>query len=379
VGATKGIEVHVMTKAMKRLRSRFLTSLLLAGLVVMVAAGSAQPRTATRVPLVASQSGSTQAVDHLKFAFPSYATTTMLTYIAAANRYFSKLGLAVDIQDGVAANTTVLLVSGQVDIVSQSYTVPLSQGSYADQGPVIVHADTGGGNAGLLVGSPKTAPTLAALQAKKGNCRLGTFALGSTTYGYAQIYNQTFQCKIFVYGSVPIMLSALVAGSIDAFVTSYPSSATSIDAGQVNILVDTRVPATRRQWLPSIFETCSIGLSDNLKKKRPAVVKWLKGVNLARKWLKAHNDQQVTAILQKFGQFAAMDPATLQKSVGATRSYLGRGSTNGYLTRGQWAQGLKVADLFGIPGYHIDNAQNAYDKRVDMSYYIAAIGKPRGG
>jgi ABC-type nitrate/sulfonate/bicarbonate transport system substrate-binding protein len=318
------------------------------------------------------------AEDTLHLAFPGYATTTMLTYIATANGYFKHLGLAIYLSDGVGANTTALLVSGRADIVSYGSTSPLSLANQGKQTSTI-YADNGGGNSGFMIGNNSSAPTLAALESLK-SCVIATFAVGSPPYGYTVQYEHELgiNCRIIPFSSVPSMIAALVAGSADAAVLSFSTFASTLAAGEAKVLIDTRIPSVRQKYVGGNFiESTEVGLPANLKAKRSAVIKWLKGENLARKWLKTHTDKQAAALLGKFGKFGS-DTLLIQK-VAAQRAYMNAGNTNGYITAGQWNYSLQRFSAFDLPNYSPSNPAYSYGNLVDMSYYDAAIGKPRGG
>jgi hypothetical protein len=213
-------------------------------------------------------------------------------------------------------------------------------------------------------------------------CKLGTAAVGTDAYGFALAYkNNVFpNCSVQAFPSSVAVVAALARGDVDAAVGNPFRYTPMIQAGTLVTVIDTTKVADRKKYLGvTYFDTVEFGLTSNLKAKRSAVVKYQKGRWAAWKLITKMTNLQVATILHKFAPFGSRDLTDLASDVGLQRTYLNRGSTNGYITKGQWNAALQGMATWQIPGYNASNPAYSYEQRVDMSYYIKAIGKPRGG
>ncbi len=329
----------------------------------------------------ASSGGAGREQATLRVAYPGFAPTSMLTYIAQDQGFFERENLTVEISDGQGANVTTLLVSGRADFAQAGPDTPLNLSEQGKQ-TSIVYGLGGGGLAGFMVGSPKTAGDLEQLRSLDA-CRMATFAEGTPSNGYARVYSEQLglHCDIVPFADVPSAVAALAGGRADAVVASYGTLATAIGEGKAKILIDTRDPDVRARYIQEPFlEAVEFGVEANLRRKRDAVVRYVKALGRARAWAEEHSDAEIADLLAGFGGgFAQTDRSLLTDQVAALRQYMPIGNDDGGISEEQWRAALAGMSERGVlPGSPEDEAVS-YERNVDMSFYDEAVGAPDGG
>jgi ABC-type nitrate/sulfonate/bicarbonate transport system substrate-binding protein len=319
-------------------------------------------------------------LDSLTIAYPGRNPVTMFGYIAAAKHFFQKQNLSVTISDGNGANVSALVVSGRADIGFLGTSAPLNVAAQG-KGTSIILGIAGGGAGGGLVGAPGRTDSIAKLKAL-GSCRIAALPAGTSAWAYAAIYNSSLglNCDIVPLPSVATMAAALAAGRVDAAVSAVADFKVAIDAKQAVLLVDPGKLADRQRYIgPASIDSLEWGLTANLQSKKSAIVRYVRAINEARKYAKSLSDEQVAKILYRFSSYRDRTLDQLTYQVHAVRNLAFLGSTNGYITSGQWQRTLENVKRWGIPGFDPSNPVFSYSARVDMSYYVQAIGKPRNG
>ena len=311
----------------------------------------------------------------LTIAEQGYNASQMLIYIGLSQGLYKKAGVDLKLSGGLGAAALTQVSAGQADLTTAGTSTPLLL-AQKGQATSIVLASVGGGQTGFVVGNPKTAPTLAALQ-KRSSCKINTYTQASPQYGWAQLLKKKFdlKCSIVPYSDVPSEIAALKGGRGDVIISSYSALASAIDAKQVVPLIDTRDPQQTIKYygqLGLVSTGVEFGLTSNLKKKRAAVVGYIKGTLAAQKWASAHSDIEIAKILHSNEGFSVQPLALLAEQVKAARSYLFAGSNSGKYTAAQWNQVLQSLALSDVPGFKVSDSAFALSKRVDSSYYDAA-------
>jgi ABC-type nitrate/sulfonate/bicarbonate transport system substrate-binding protein len=353
---------------------------LVAILVLATAVGAAAASRVTPTKGVSVYTDGTSNADSLKVAYPGNNVIAMATYVGLAKHTFAKAGLSLTLGDGFFGTTPGLVASGQYDIAMYPTPPVLSASDQGKPMSVILGFAGAGTDAGVFA-LKSHAANVDALKNLKG-CKLGTAAVGTDAYGFALAYkNNVFpNCSVQAFPSSVAVVAALARGDVDAAVGNPFRYTPMIQAGTLVTVIDTTKVADRKKYLGvTYFDTVEFGLTSNLKAKRSAVVKYQKGRWAAWKLITKMTNLQVATILHKFAPFGSRDLTDLASDVGLQRTYLNRGSTNGYITKGQWNAALQGMATWQIPGYNASNPAYSYEQRVDMSYYIKAIGKPRGG
>jgi ABC-type nitrate/sulfonate/bicarbonate transport system substrate-binding protein len=326
----------------------------------------------------ASTSGGPK-LEHLTLAHCCYTSAPILTYIAIRNGDFRRAGLDVKVLDNQGAALQSLMLSGKVDLFDSGTLGQALSLAGKGQATTIIRGSTGGGFAGYMVGNPSTTPDLATLQ-RKGSCTIATPQVGTRPYGYAThlVQNLGLKCKVVPYSDAPSMVAAVASKRADAGMAAYPNFATALAAKQVVTLLDPRDPAAAQKYLGAYaLEGADWLLTSTLKKKRSAVVKYVKGVESARKWWEAKSDRQVAELLHSFEGFNQQSVDSLTQQIKNQRIFLDRGSDKGYVTSQQWAAVLG-ATKYDLPDFDANNPKYGYDQRVDMSLFTEATGRHAG-
>lgn len=291
-------------------------------------------------------------------------------YVAEAEGYFQQSGVTVNVIDGTAANTLNLVVAGQADlgmIGAGTALLPVSQGKETS----IVYAHIGNANGGVVV----TRKGITSMSQIK---RMAATTPGTSSYGYANFYkiNQHLNYDIVPFQDVQTMRAALASGQVDGACNSYVQFQDLIANGQVNVLIDTRDPAVRKQYVgPDYPEAAIFGMTDNLNSKKQSMIRFLHAIGLADKFIDSHTPDQIAASLRKVAAFQTVTLSALTAQVVNSVPYYA--PNHGYISASVWAFAMSQYKLWGL---QVDpsNSEYSYQRRVNMSFYDAGIGKPSG-
>ncbi len=312
----------------------------------------------------------------LKVALPT-AGADSLNYVADSEGFFADEGVDVEIIGNTGANLATMVASGQADIGVFGAGSPLLTAAQGKPSSII-YALTGGGQGGSIVGPPET-KTLADLQAKSGDCRIGSFPPGSSAYGYANLYKQTadLDCDIVPLPDVASQIGALSAGRVDALVGAYPNFASTIDEGKATLLMDSRDPAQRQKYIGRDFvEVVLYGDKANLQSKGDALVPYLKALKKAADYIGDQDPAEVAAEIKDQPALAETTQDQVESDVASLSVYQYLGSDDGFITEPQWDFALTRIALWGLPGFDPQAPSSSYAEAIDMSYYEKAFGVP---
>ena len=313
------------------------------------------------------------AVESLVVTVPIAATPAWYPiYLASAMGLFKEEGVDVTIIDGAGQNTMNIVVAGQADIGQLGPPGPLL--ASAQGKPMsIIYAPLGSGLAGNLV-SRKNITALEQLSGK----RVATTGVGSSVYGWAiQLKRATgVNFDLVTFNDVPTLLAALQSGQVDGAVGSYDYYNELIETAQVNVLIDLSKPADRAKYVLGQYpEGTTFGPPDRLKAKKESVVRFLRAYDRAMQMVTTGNTDDVVAKLKTAEQVRLIPEDKLKKYMLFDRQFYA--PERGFITRENWAVGLKQYELWGIPNFKGDDPAYSYEARVDMSYLEAAIDKQR--
>ncbi|MEX2194337.1 MAG: ABC transporter substrate-binding protein [Thermoleophilaceae bacterium] len=302
----------------------------------------------------------------------------ILNYVAEAQGFFEEENVDVTIRDNTQANTTSMVVSGQVDIAAFAAVAPLiasGQGRPAST----IYGISGGGVGGFAIG--KDVESLEDLR-NVDDCRIGTFPAGTSSYGYGTLYNEKFElgCEVVPLQDAASEVAALASDRVDAVVGGYAFLAPAVEEQDANVLVDTREPEQRARYIGEDFpEVVFWGLRDNLEEKRDSLGRYMAALDKARQFIEEQSDEQVAAILSDLEVFSSLSEDEIVPTVVEPfRIYMGAGSQDGYISEEAWEVGLERYELFGVPDFDASAEENQYDQAVNMEYYEEGIGAPSG-
>jgi ABC-type nitrate/sulfonate/bicarbonate transport system substrate-binding protein len=326
-----------------------------------------------------SSGGSSATIPTFKVALPvAQAAVGSAIVIGVEGGFFKKAGVNVVVNTGLGSNTGDAVLSGQDDIGQLGMNGPLQYTS-AGKPTTVIYGSTGFGLAANLF-SAKDITSVAQLKAKKP-CTIATLTQGTDVYGTSSYFNDSLGlgCKIVVYSAVPEVIGALASGRADATTGVNDSVTTAVAAHKINVLIDSLNASDRAKYLSSqlFTDVDYFGVTANLKSKREAVVRFIKGMGLVDKFIRTASPTAIAKILQKNSEYQTLPLATLASQLKSDRLYMD--PYHGYISEADWNKGLKVLSSYGLKGFDASNPLYAYSKRVDMSYYKQALGAPPPG
>jgi ABC-type nitrate/sulfonate/bicarbonate transport system substrate-binding protein len=149
-------------------------------------------------------------------------------------------------------------------------------------------------------------------------------------------------------------------------VASKASALNLVTAGTAHLLIDfgTQQYPDFPTGLPIVVVW---GLTDHIGSQREAVVRFLRALNNAAKFMKTAQPAAIAAVIMKDPDIAQQGTlAQLTAQVAAT------GYTfvpnDGNISETGWTGALSFAESSGVPGFKASNPQYQYAVRVDMSY-----------
>lgn len=336
--------------------SRALTALAACALVLLAAcggsSGSGQSSSAAPLQPITVDVG---AVD------PSFTQV----FIGSTEGYYAKEGLTVTIE---VAGTALVnnVVAGRADLGvlgTPSSFLPVRDGKQTSVVYNNAAASIGGWMAGLSSIS------------KVADCkRVVTSAIGTSGYGYAQLYKTATHASYdIVGGDVSNILPSVLSKQADCAVTSPAQLQAGLNSGQIHLIVDPTKPST----LPAGVSTDLVGgtvwgMTDNLKTKRASIVAFLKAFQKALEFMKKANDAQVAASLRKDSNWQPIAADKLTGLVQVTR--FSWAPNKGEVPAAAWPSTLQFLSATGLTYVDPNDSKWSYNKMVDMSYLKAAGG-----
>lgn len=309
----------------------------------------------------------------ITIAIPITDSVFALPYIAEANGYFKDAGVKVNFIDAAGANVLNLIASGQADITFFGTALSFSMVTQGKPTKVIYNF-SGGGLGGMLVANkPYKDPT------ELGGKRIGTVGVNGSAYGYAQLYSQYTQknggakYEIVSFNDPITLANSVKSGQVEAGVGPEGWFAAGLKDGGFHIVVDTKSADQRTKYVGGYFaENSMFGLAETLNAKRPAVVRYLKGIDKALAWIRSHSPQEIADLLvQKAGPFKSVPVATQVVSATYTSNFWS--PERGRISSDMWANSLPRFGLWNLQNVDVTKPDFAYAQIVDMSYLDEAL------
>lgn len=310
-------------------------------------------------------------VESLTVAIPTAGQATSGDVaIAQTQGFFEARGLDVTIMDGLGSNVANVVASGQADLGYAAAAGPLSIArNGADT--VIVRAVHGGGIAANLAAGTDI-ETIDDLRAIDG-CTIGSLPAPSLTFGAANLIIEALgldNCSLQIFPDPPSEAGALVAGNVDAAVSSFSVFQSALDAGTVHYLIDTKEPADVELLGGALdyIEVVYFGIRDNVEGKSSAVAKFLAAIDDAIEFFRTASPDDVAAALAEFPSYSTRTIEQIRADLLTVSSYYETGSDGGYISEEAWSTVLDRLKAWDVEGYDAADPSNSYDARVDMSY-----------
>lgn len=314
-------------------------------------------------------SSSASATEPLTVVAGAAAPSLGLVWFAQLGGYFTKNNLDVTVKV-VGGNVTTTLVADQADLGLNGATnamAPVNNGISTSY----IYTNGEGSIGGSAVGLPS-------VKSITDCSRMSVFTIGSTAYGYAVVEKNLYSAKYtIVQLGTAAQLAALRAGTVDCGIADESTWGSLLTDGTVHLLVDPRSVASLPQGFPTGIAGWGFwGIKLHLQERKGAIINFLKAMNQAWIDYQKLTSDQVAATLRQSPDFQAFGQASLAQSLTIIKPFLNPGS--GYVNSTTWAANLNFFVKAGFGFINPSDSTWSYTSRVDMSYYDAAIGKPKG-
>ncbi len=350
---------------MRRLSTKALMIAICAALISVACGGTSEPK-----PV---------GVESFSVAIPGAQSAFALPYLAEELGFFKDAGVAVTFTSGVGSNGTSLVVTGQADVTMFGTTAsfpPVAQG----RSTTSIFSHIGGGvGANVAVLANSRYQSLMDLSGQRVAV-IGTTGAG---YGETQVYSKYVvdhggkPFEIVPASNATTMVDMLKAGRAAATVSNKGFYAQSLVDGTFRLIVDMANLADRTRYFGGYFAEATIfGLTDNLKTRKEATIRFLVGIDKANTWLLKHKPSEVASVLQKHPFFAPIPANLLEFDIESTTPF--ETTTRGRITQQMWNLSLQIFSTWNTPGVDVSSPDFSYAKRVDMSYLDAAQARVGG-
>jgi ABC-type nitrate/sulfonate/bicarbonate transport system substrate-binding protein len=342
--------------------------------VVLAACGSSSTSSKPSNSSKASKSPSTPT---LNVAIASNTTLYGPVWVAAAKGLFAKDGVNVHLLTNTEAGTASLLTSGRADIAMFTTAFPLEL-AREGQNAVIIYNTTNTVVPAVI--TPPSIKSLAQLQSLS-SCRMNTPTVGSVFYGTALAFKSYYhiKCSIVPLSSVSVQVPGVTSGQYQASLVIADAAEPAVLAGKANLIVNPlhltaseRTAFEPRGSYPSLV---AFGIKSNLDAKRVAVTRFVKALYQAGALIDSYSSSALGTMT--VNQLSSDLPGLTQKSAtyswDASKQSIPQGTSRGFISASLWQKTLKGVGTWGISNFTPSSATNSYAKRVDMSFYNAAV------
>jgi NitT/TauT family transport system substrate-binding protein len=343
--------------------------------LVLLAAACSSSSTSSAPPAAAGGSSSAAQVAPINIALAATGGPFAPIFIGQSEGYFAKEGVTVNFTTNAASTGAALLTSGRVDLFMVGPGPVFSLNSQGKNAQIIYNTYSGGGGAVIL----PAASTVKSIMDLSGK-RIGTLSVGGSSYGLARIYSQYVvdhggkPFAIVPFGTQGTVVNALTSGQVDAAIDSKSWFVTVLSDGKAKMLIDPSKGQNAMFQVPQgVSDGAIFGLADDMSSKKDSVVRFLKGVNDAMKFIKSHSAAQIAASLMKLPAFNDQTIAQITADVSTNLPFLG--VDNGIINGDDWAGQIGVYAQWGIKGIDVSTNQFPYDKIVNMSYLNQALAQ----
>ena len=336
-----------------------------AAVVAVVAAGCGSSDSDTQ----SSKSGA-KSLGTVKVVVAAPSLDFANLFIADAAGLFKQQGVDVKISSNTGSATLPTISSGRADLTE--FTAPsaliAAQKGFGSRMVYLARVNSGG----ALI---STLNNISELQKMK-SCRLASLVQGSIVWAIAQQIKSALHlnCSISAVATADLAVTGAASGFYQGAILTYEAANTAATThDKLHMLIDPDQFESGK--FPPVRSYPSVGLwglEDWLSSHRDQTAAFLKAVIKADAMLKDQPIDDLVKLLRKEQPFAATPTAVLAAGLKLSlRDY----DKPGEITQEAWERGLQGWTGWSTPGYDKNDPKNAYDKRVDMSYYHAAIGQ----
>jgi ABC-type nitrate/sulfonate/bicarbonate transport system substrate-binding protein len=289
---------------------------------------------------------------------------------AKAKGYFTSEG--IDLQIIVSNSQTPTVMSGQADLAQggiPAALAPVGNGKETS----MVYAVAGNGYAAYVAALPRI-KTVA-------ECKtLVTQLPGTASYSWAVYWRKQFAATydIKTQPGVAAIATTLGSGQADCAISASSTFTPLVDAGKARYVVDPTKPQTMPTGvsLPEFADATWWGVTENLRSKRRLVERFLAAFQKGLKGVRASSSAaEIAKTMRTQTEWQTIQEDALTSDVKQVLPSLS--PHDGYMRASDWPGVLQFmvsggTDLAGGVG----DARWSYERRVDMSYYEKALGKP---
>jgi ABC-type nitrate/sulfonate/bicarbonate transport system substrate-binding protein len=327
----------------------------------------------------AAQSGGTATTGASTREALTYAGNPDLTNIVFWYTYYSggfaKQNLDLTISSGAGAAVAAQVVGGQADIGAPG--VALAMGPPRDgKETSVIYSFAGNGIGAFVYGVP-------GVNSVKDCKKAGAVNSPGPAYGYASLLKEALGASYEIIRLDGTALpAALQSGQVDCAIGPLNLLGPVVTAGKAKILYDNRNVSQRPSAVESgLTEGVFFGMKDNLQKKQEAVVRFLKALNETWTTVLKPSNADAAALANFLKTKAPNDwPQTPESLTFQLQAFLGTFlvPNDGYIDAAKWNSTIAFNAKYSELGFlNTTDAVWSYARRVDMSFYEKAIGKPK--
>jgi NitT/TauT family transport system substrate-binding protein len=318
----------------------------------------------TAAPSGSAATNTTVSTKRESLKLGSSTTAVVFTpfYVAKNAGFFEEENLDLSVEQ-LGGNVGNAVISERVDLAMigpGAALIPVKDGK--DTKIIYNHV----GNGLLILAATKGIT-------KATDCkRVATLNPGSSMYGWAVAFKGGFSASydIVPFGDVPSVAAAVTSGNTDCATMTISQFDKAEKDGLVTGLADPRRPDTMpagNEVPKDLHEGAFWGLTDNLKKKEEAVIRFTRAIDKAVKFIEDNDDLTVAKILRKEKDIALLgDDAAVAADVAANRyAFAPHG---GYIDQTDWDNCLKFLKASGLDFIDPSDPKWQREARVDMTY-----------
>lgn len=294
-------------------------------------------------------------------------------WVAFANDLFAEHGVEVDVlsYNGITTQAQAL-ATGQADLAVTSVSSIAALRGQDQESKVLFKLTSWDYRVGALMTKPEI-KTLADLEARGDDCKLGTQAPGFGLYGFAiGVTGATnVKCQLVNYGADPEIIAAFTSGAVDAATMSALDALRLKNEGKANLVIDPFTVSEQegRKYVPNAFPFWVVGgIEESLEKKRLAVERFVAALLEAAKMAESMDPQQLGETTKEVREgFDGKPLEDLVTSYELVKPNMGTAET-ARITAEDWDIVLDALTFWKQPGIAADDTKFSYESVVDSSY-----------